>query len=54
MLSPQERHLIIGILLVLALGATVKACRSRSLVEQGPKETLPSVAAPAKPDPGVD
>jgi hypothetical protein len=54
MLSPQERHLVIGILLVLVLGATVKACRSRVTVEQGPKDTLPSVEAPAKPDSGVD
>jgi hypothetical protein len=55
MLSPQERHIIIGSMMVLVLGATVKACRSRVEVEQGPKVNLPSVqAAPAKPDPGVD
>ena len=52
MLSPQERHLLIGILLVLMIGGVVKACRSRVTVEQGPKEALPTLDAPP-PKPGT-
>ena len=48
MLSPQERHLLTGILLVLMLGGLVKACRSRVTVEEGPKETLAFAGCPGK------
>jgi hypothetical protein len=54
MLSPQERHLLAGILMVLLLGGLVKSCRSRVRVEQGPKEALPSLEVPAKPEPPPD
>ena len=54
MLSPQERHLLVGILLVLMLGGVVKACRSRVTVEHFPKETLPSLDPPVKAEPRVD
>jgi hypothetical protein len=54
MLSPQERHLLIGILLVLMLGGLVKACRSRVTVVEVPKETLPSLDAPVKPEAPAD
>jgi hypothetical protein len=37
MLSRQERHLIITIFLVLALGAVVKSCRNRVTVSEIPK-----------------
>jgi hypothetical protein len=54
MLSPQERHLLIGILMILMLGWVVKSCRSRVTVEQGPREVLPSVDAAPKPEPPPD
>jgi hypothetical protein len=54
MLSPDERKLIIAILLVLMLGGVVKACRSRVAVEEVPREVLPSLDPPAKPEPPVD
>ena len=47
MLSPAERKLLIGILLVLLLGAAVKHCRQRVTVEEIPREVLPSLDAPA-------
>lgn len=49
MFSPQERHLLIVIALVLLLGAVVKGCRSRVTVEAMPREDLPSLDAPANP-----
>jgi hypothetical protein len=54
MLSPQERHLLVGILLVLMLGGVVKSCRSRVTAAEVPKEVLPSLDAPAKPEPPPD
>jgi hypothetical protein len=54
MLSPQERHLLTGVLLVLLLGGLVKACRTRVIPENGPAEALPSLDAPAKPEPPAD
>ena len=49
MLSPEERKLLTGILLVLMLGAVVKTCRSRVEVRPIPKEELPSLDPPVKP-----
>jgi hypothetical protein len=55
MLAPQERHLLVGILMVLMLGGVVKSCRSRVTVEQVPREVLPSLdEPPAKAEPPVD
>jgi hypothetical protein len=54
MLAPQERHLLVGILLVLMIGGVVRSCRTRVTVEQVPKETLPSLDPPAKAEPPVD
>jgi hypothetical protein len=54
MLAPQERHLLVGILMVLLLGWGVKSCRDRVTVEHFPKETLPSLDPPAKAEPPVD
>lgn len=49
MLSPEERKLLTGILLVLLLGAVVKACRGRVNVEDIPVEELPTLDSLAKP-----
>jgi len=54
MLSPDERKLLIAILLVLMLGGVVKACRSQVTVNEAPKEVLPSLDPPAEPKPPVD
>jgi hypothetical protein len=54
MLSPQERHLLAGILMVLLLGGVMKSCRARVTVEKGPAEALPSVEAALKPEPPPD
>lgn len=54
MFSPQERHLLLVIALVLVLGAVVKGCRSRVTVEAMPREELPTLDAPAKPEPSAD
>lgn len=54
MLSPEERKLLTGILLVLMLGAVVKACRSRVTVGEVPREVLPSLDSPAKPSASAD
>ena len=53
MLSPEERRLIIGICLLLMLGAVVKSCRHRVTLENLPPdkqekiEGLPEAARPA-------
>jgi hypothetical protein len=51
MLSPQERHLLIGILLILLLGALVRGCRTRVTSERGAAEALPSLDGTAPPKP---
>jgi hypothetical protein len=49
MLSPQERHLLITVFLVLVLGALVKSCRHRVTMAEIPKskesviQAVPSV-----------
>jgi hypothetical protein len=43
MLSPDERNLLVGVLLLLLLGAAVNACRHRVVVDQVPPEDLPGV-----------
>ena len=54
MLSPEERHLIIGIMLLLLLGAAVKSCRSHVRVQDIPKEELPSLDASPLPSDGPE
>lgn len=54
MLSPQERHLLIAVALVLILGGVVKACRTRVEVEVAPRENLPTLDGQAKPEPSAD
>jgi hypothetical protein len=54
MLSPEERKLITTILLVILLGAVVKACRSNVTMEEIPKDPLPSLDDAAKAEPPVD
>lgn len=48
MLSPEERRLIVGILLLLLFGAGVKACRPPVRVQEIPKETVPGKAPATK------
>jgi len=43
MLAPAERHLVIGIILLLTFGGIVKSCRHRVSVEDSNPEKLPSV-----------
>lgn len=43
MLSPQERKLIIGILLLLLFGAVVKGWRNRAVQTDIPHEEIPSL-----------
>jgi hypothetical protein len=43
MLSPQERQIVVVLLLVLVLGTVVKACRPGGWVEQTSGERLPSL-----------
>lgn len=48
MLSPEERRLIIGILVLLLFGAMIDACRSRVVTQETGKTVLPGVH-PVKP-----
>ncbi|MFZ4767819.1 MAG: hypothetical protein ACOYMN_22960 [Roseimicrobium sp.] len=45
MLSPEERHLLIGIMLVLLLGAMVKSYRTHVREINIPKEELTTLDA---------
>lgn len=48
MLSPQERKLLTGILLLLLLGVAVKAWRNRVMEADIPHEVIPGLDIPAK------
>lgn len=48
MLSPQERKLLIGILLLLLLGAAVKGWRNKTEQVNIPHEEIPGLETPPK------
>ncbi|CAN5842190.1 hypothetical protein BH11VER1_BH11VER1_22840 [soil metagenome] len=48
MLSPQERKLLTGILLLLLLGAAVKGWRNRAVETVIPHEEISGLEIPAK------
>lgn len=51
MLSPQERHLLIAIALLLLMGGLVKSCRSRTVEADLPRQPAPATLpeSPAEP-----
>lgn len=48
MLSPQERKLLTGILMLLLLGAVIKGCRHRAVETDIPHEEIPGLPIPSK------